>query len=173
MPHDKMIYISKAQHMHASHHNLSQMLNRTPHLCFLHPQKNLPPCIYRLWGDPQAGKIRLLCGAQCMSQVSSFPPVQAWRSSASSLPCSPPKSTRSQLYALFKVLIFILTTLNSFSSELTFKFFPYVIKPRGNKEKIGEWRKTMMESVRGKGEVGETEQMAAICWWIKKKPSLY
>ena len=126
------------------------MLNRMPHLCFLHPQKNLPPCIYRLGGDPQAGKFRLLCGAQCLSQVSSFPPVQAWRSSARSLPCSLPKSTRSQPHALFKLLLLILPTLNSFSSELTFKFFPYVIKPRRNKEKIGEWRKTMVESARRK-----------------------
>ena len=125
------------------------MLNKLPRLYFLHPEKNLPPYIYRLLDDPQAGEMKLLCGAQCTGQGSGSSPVRP----GGVLQVSPyalPKGTKSQPHNLFKLLISILPTLNSFSSELISRFPPYVIKPQGNKEKTGEWRKTMVESARRK-----------------------
>lgn len=90
---------------------------------FSPPQKNLPPYIYRLRGDPQAGKIRPLYGAQGAGQVSSVPPVKAWWTCASSLPSALPKGTVSQPHALCELLALGFPTLNSFSSELISKIF--------------------------------------------------
>lgn len=95
--------------------------------------------IYRLWGDPQAGKIRVLCGARRTVQVSRSPPVKAWSSSARSLPVLCQKDCKPATCS-FELLALGFPTLNSFSSELISKFcvcvfFPYVIKPWGNKGK--------------------------------------
>lgn len=118
---------------------------------FSPPQKNLPPYIYRLHNDSQAGKIRPLYGAYGAGQVSSAPPVKAWWTWASSRLSALPKGTVSQPHALCELLVLGFPTLNSFSSELISKiFFFNVIKPWGNKEKIEEWRKTMAGSARRK-----------------------
>ena len=107
--------------------------------------------IYRLWGDPQAGKIRLLCGAQGTGQVCSSPPVKAWRTSARSPP-RPCQKDCEPATCSFELLALRFPTLNSFSSKLISNFFSYVIKAWGNKERTGEWRKTMLESARRTGE---------------------
>lgn len=123
--------------------------------------------------DPQAGKIRLLCGAQCAGQVSSSPPVKAWRSCAGSVPCTLPKGTVSQPHALFALLALRFPTLNSFSSELISKIFLMLSSLGGTKRKQRSGERPWREVPEGKREVGETYPMAAICWHVKKKPSLY
>lgn len=101
IPHDKMIYINKAERMQVPHHNLLQMLSTLPHLCFSPPPpEKSSPSIHRLWGDPQAGKSRLPCRAQCTSQVNAGPFWRPWSCSARSLPCILPKGTTRQPHAL-------------------------------------------------------------------------
>ena len=74
------------------------------------------------------------------------------------------KDTKSQPHNLLKLLIAIFPALNSFPPELTPRFSPYVIKPQGNKEKKTEsGERPWWKVPEGKGEVGETYQVAAIC----------
>lgn len=88
-------------------------------------------------------------------------------------PYAVPKGTKSQPHNLLKLLIAIFHTLNSFYSELISRFSPYVIKPQGNKKKNQEsGERPWWKVPEGKGEVGETYQVAAICWWMENKPSL-
>lgn len=93
--------------------------------------------IYRLWGDPQAGKISLLFRAQCTGQVSGSPPMKAWRNSARFLLGLCQKDCKPATCS-FELLALGFPTLNSFSSELISKFcffFLMLSSLRGTKKK--------------------------------------
>lgn len=107
--------------------------------------------IYRLWGDPQAGNVRLLRGAQCTGQVSGLPPVEAWRTSARSLPglcqkhCEPAACS-------FELLALGFPTLNSFSSELISNFFFLMLSSLGGtKKKLESGERPRWKVPEGKG----------------------
>lgn len=124
------------------------MLNKLPHLRFLHPRR----IFHLIFTDCEATHWQGIWGCSAGPRgAARWAVLHAWRSPARSLPCLLPKGTVSSPHALFKLLALRFPTLNSFSfwTYIQVSFFsPYVIKPQRNKAKTGEWRKTMVESAR-------------------------
>lgn len=129
---------------------------QTALLMFSPPQKNLPPCVYRLWGNPQAGKIRLLCGVQCAGQVSRTPPLWFWRI-LPGLSSGSAKRSHKPAICSFQTLSTQIPHIEFiFFLNLYPRFFFLCYQDLGEqRKKTEEWRKTIIESARRKKEKKE------------------